>query len=62
MNECTYCGKAFSHEGCSIYVEGKLIQSFCSIGCYGKFYKKVTRILKKMTREELLSFIKKGEI
>jgi len=58
--KCHYCGKE-SDEGVSIYASGKLVSFFCSVSCNTKFTKKATRILKRMSREELLSFINKGK-
>jgi len=55
--KCSNCKKEFSHEGCSVYVEGKLTLSFCSTSCHGKFFKKATRALKKMSKEELDIFL-----
>jgi len=58
--KCDYCGKE-SDASVSTYISGKQVSFYCSVSCHTKACKKITRILKKMTREELLSFIKNNK-
>ena len=55
--KCTYCGKELKGEGVSTYVEGKLVSTFCNSSCMGKAYKKMTRLIKKLSYEELMKLI-----
>jgi len=58
--KCDYCGKE-SDEGVTTYILGKQVSFFCSVSCQGKFFKKATRIMKKMSREDLLRLIEKNK-
>jgi hypothetical protein len=59
--ECGYCGK--KPEGgkrVSTYIEGALTAVYCSPECFIKACKRSSRILRKMSREQLLAIINKS--
>ena len=56
--ECSYCGKNFE-EGASIYCKGKAAAAFCSSTCMQKAFKKMIRLLGKMSPEQTENFLNK---
>jgi hypothetical protein len=52
--KCSYCGKNLKGDNVSIYVSGEKTGSFCDSYCMGELFKKMTLLIKKMSRKELL--------
>ena len=51
--KCNYCGKELKGEGASIYAQGELIAVWCNSICMSKAMKRMTRLVKKMSPEQL---------
>jgi len=52
--KCNYCGKVLKEEGASIYAQGELIAVWCNSICMGKAFKRMKRLVKKMSPEQLI--------
>ena len=63
--KCFYCDKSMDGEGISIYhggkldTEDKLIVAYCSVKCMNKTSKAMSKIFRKMSREQLFELVKK---
>jgi hypothetical protein len=44
--KCSYCGKIFEGEGASLYAQGELIAAYCTSGCMGKAFKKMSKLIR----------------
>ena len=61
--KCFYCDKSMDGEGISIYhggkldAEDKLIVAYCSVKCMNKTSKAMSKIFRKMSREQLFELI-----
>jgi hypothetical protein len=58
--KCMYCGKEFKGEGCSISAGSageKAIAVYCTVDCMTKAFKKMTRLMRKLSKEEIMKII-----
>jgi hypothetical protein len=54
--KCGYCGKDLVGENgeASLYARGELIGAYCSSACFGKACKKMSQLVRKLNRKQLL--------
>jgi DNA-directed RNA polymerase subunit RPC12/RpoP len=52
--KCSYCGKEFEGEGASLYTQGELTAAYCMADCMGKAFKKMSQLVRKLGKKQLL--------
>jgi hypothetical protein len=54
--KCNYCGKDLvgNNGEASFYTRGELIAAYCSSACFGKACKKMSQLVRKLGRKQLL--------